>query len=73
MIFLLNNTNANADRSRFNIRTIDGFNLILRAVSDTADKLPVPERGKQYNVSYITKAEDFRKYRKIYGAIWYKD
>lgn len=46
---------TNADRSRFNIRTIDGFNLILRAVSDTADKLPVPERGKQYNVSYITK------------------
>ncbi len=60
---------TNADRSRFNIRTIDGFNLILRAVSDTADKLPVPERGKQYNVSYITKAEERNSYLNAWIAL----
>lgn len=49
---------TNADRSRFGIRTIDSYNLILRGINDTAHELPVPESGKQYYVSHIVKGEE---------------
>ena len=48
-------TKTNIDRSRFAMRTVVGFNAILREMNLKVDGLPVPEIGKRFYVSRIAK------------------
>lgn len=48
-------TKTNIDRSRFAMRTVVGFNAILREMNLRVDVLPVPEIGKRFYVSRIAK------------------
>ncbi len=46
-----------ADRSRFYIRTVDSFNLILRKISTAVGELLISEARGSYYVSHIPKEE----------------